>query len=167
MDDYLQVGAVANTHGIKGELKIFPTTDDVKRFGKLKEVIMDTGRERLDLHVKGVRYQKNMVIIKFEEFDDINQVERYKGARLLVSRENAVKLKKGEHFIADMIGMSVVTDEGEKLGSLSDVMQTGANDVYIVEYNGNELLLPAIKECILDIDDENRRITVHMMPGLR
>ena len=167
MEDYFQVGAVANTHGIKGELKIFPTTDDVKRFGKLKEVIMDTGRERLNLHVKGVRYHKNMVILKFEEFDDINQVERYKGAKLLVTRENAVKLKKGEHFIADMIGMSVVTDEGEDLGELFDVMQTGANDVYIVKKDGNELLLPAIKECILDIDDENRRITAHMMPGLR
>ena len=167
MKDNLMVGIVANTHGIKGELKIYPTTDDVKRFGKLKEVIMDTGRERLDLHIRAVSYKKGCAILKFEEFDNINQVERYKGARLFVTRENAVELKKGEHFIADMLGMRVVSDEGEELGELTDVIQTGANDVYVVSDGSNELLLPAIKQCILEISDEKREIVAHIMDGLR
>ncbi len=167
MEEFLQIGAVANTHGIKGDLKIFPMTDDIKRFGKLKEVIMDTGRERLNLHVKAVRYQKNMVIINFEEFDNINQVEQYKGAKLLVDREHAVPLEEGEFFIADMIGMSVVSDEGEELGELVDVIQTGANDVYVAKKGDTELLLPAIKDCIKNIDMENGVITAHIMPGLR
>ena len=108
-----------------------------------------------------------MVIFKFKWFDNINDVEIYKGNDLLVTRENAVKLGPDENFIADLIGLSVVTDEGENLGVLKDVMQTGANDVYVVErQNGKELLLPAIKQCILNVDLDSGKITVHIMDGL-
>lgn len=168
MEQRLQVGAIANTHGIAGEVKVFPMTDDVKRFNKLKEVILDTGKEQMTLHITSVKYQKNLVILKFKEFHNINEVEKYKGAALFVMRENAVKLQKDEYFIADMIGMSVVSDEGEELGSLDNVLQTGANDVYVVKKAGTpDLLLPAIKQCVLDINMEAHRMTVHLMPGLR
>lgn len=167
MEDVFQVGVISSTHGIAGEVKVFPTTDDMNRFKKLKEVILDTGKETQLLHVQQVRFFKNMVIVKFKEFQSINDVERLRGKSLYVTRENAVKLQKDEYFIADMIGIRVVSDEGEELGTLQDVMQTGANDVYVVEKDGEELLIPAIKDCILSVDVEEGKMEVHLLPGLR
>lgn len=168
MEERFQVGVIANTHGIGGEVKVFPTTDDEKRFKKLKEVFLDTGKEEMLLHVTQARFQKNMVILKFKEFDNINQVESLRGKALFVDREHAVKLEKDEYFIADMIGMSVISDEGEALGMLEDVLQTGANDVYVIkEAGGQELLVPAIRECVVDVDIEARRMIIHLIPGLR
>lgn len=167
MEDVFQVGVISTTHGIAGEVKVFPTTDDMNRFKKLKEVILDTGKETQLLHIQQVRFFKNMVIVKFKEFRSINDVERMRGKSLYVTRENAVKLQKDEYFIADMIGIQVVSDEGEDLGILQDVMQTGANDVYVVEKDGEELLIPAIKDCILSVNVEEGKMEVHLLPGLR
>ena len=139
----------------------------MNRFKKLKEVILDTGKETQLLHIQQVRFFKNMVIVKFKEFQSINDVERLRGKSLYVTRENAVKLQKDEYFIADMIGIQVVSDEGEDLGILQDVMQTGANDVYVVEKDGEELLIPAIKDCILSVNVEEGKMEVHLLPGLR
>lgn len=167
MEDLLQVGVISSTHGLRGEVKVFPTTDDAQRFKILKEVILDTGKEKLNLKIEQVKFFKQFVILKFEGFDDINEIEKYKGKSLLVTRENAVKLEENEYFIADMIGMSVFTDDDKQLGILSDVLETGANDVYVVETpDKKELLLPAIKQCILKIDIENGRMDVHLMEGL-
>ena len=168
MEDLLRVGIIANTHGLKGEVKVFPTTDDPQRFKVLKDVILDTGKEQLKLTVQSVRFFKNMVIVKFKEYNNINEIEKYKGRDLLVTRENAVPLEEGEYFIADLLNLEVYDDTGVKLGILYDVMQTGANDVYVVknEETGKEILLPAIDECILDIHPEEGRITVHLMEGL-
>lgn len=167
MEQMLRVGVITSTHGIRGDVKVFPTTDDVMRFKKLKEVILDTGKEQKPLEIEHVKFFKNMVILKFKGFDNINDIEIYKGKDLFVTRENAVELGPDENFIADLIGLSVVTDEGEELGTLKDVMQTGANDVYVVERKDKkEVLLPAIKQCILDVDLEAEKITVHVMEGL-
>lgn len=167
MDKMLQVGVISSTHGIRGEVKVFPTTDDVNRFKKLKEVHLDTGKEMILLHPESVKFFKQFVILKFKEFNSINNVEAYKGKSLLVDRENAVRLRKGEFFIADLIGLKVVTEDGNSFGVMTDVMQTGANDVYVVKRDtGEEVLLPAIKECIKEIDIENGQITVHIMDGL-
>ena len=133
MQDLLQVGVISSTHGIAGEVKVFPTTDDVTRFDYLKDVILDTGREKINLTVAGVKYFKNMVILKFKGINNINDVEKYRGCSLWVTRENAVELDEDEYFVCDMIGLDVITDEGEKLGELTDVIQTGANDVYVVK----------------------------------
>lgn len=168
MEELLQVGIIANTHGVRGEVKVFPTTDDVTRFNKLKEVILDTGDEKITLHILERKYYKNMVILRFREFTNINEVEKYKGRSLLVTREHAVRLQKDEYFIADMIGLSVTAEDGEELGELNDVLQTGANDVYVVKKKDTpDLLIPAIKDCILNVDMENRTMTVHLLPGLR
>lgn len=167
MDKMLQVGVISSTHGIRGEVKVFPTTDDVNRFKKLKEVHLDTGKEMILLHPESVKFFKQFVILKFKEFNSINDVEAYKGKSLLVDRENAVRLRKGEFFIADLIGLKVVTEDGNSFGVMTDVMQTGANDVYVVKRDtGEEVFLPAIKECIKEIDIENGQITVHIMDGL-
>ena len=167
MEQLLQVGVISSTHGVRGEVKVFPTTDDVKRFKKLKKVILDTGKEQLPLEIEGVKFFKQFVILKSRGIDNINDIEKYKGKRLLVDREHAVKLKKDEYFIADMIGMDVFTEEGELFGALKDVMETGANDVYIIEVtDGKEVLVPAIKQCILDVDIENRKMVIHLLEGL-
>ena len=133
MEELFRVGVISNTHGIRGEVKVYPTTDNVRRFDDLKEVILDTGKEQLILHVTSVKYFKNMVILKFKEFDNINDIIPYKGMDLLVTRENAIPLEEGEYYIADIIGSKVITDEDKILGTLTDVLQTGANDVYVVK----------------------------------
>ena len=168
MEDLLQVGVITTTHGVRGEVKVFPTTDDPARFKKLKNVVLDTGKEMIDLEVAGVKFFKNMVIVKFKGIDNINDVEKYRKKSLYVTRENAVKLKKNEYFIADLIGLQAESDEGEDLGELSDVLQTGANDVYVLSKEGtDDILLPAIRECVKEVDLENGKIIVHLLPGLR
>ena len=167
MEKLLQVGVITQTHGVRGEVKVFPTTDDPARFKKLKQVVLDTGKETLPLEIESVKFFKQFVILKFKGFDNINDIERYKRCPLLIERENAVPLEEGEYFIADMIGMKVITDEGENFGILKDVMETGANDVYVIEHpSEGEVLVPAIKECILDVDIENRQMKIHVMNGL-
>jgi 16S rRNA processing protein RimM len=168
MEQYLKIGTILSTHGLKGEVKVFPTTDDPQRFKKLKKVILDTGKEQLNLEVQSVKFFKNLVILKFKEFDNINDVEKYKNADLLVTRDNAVKLKPGEYFIADLIGLQGVSDEGEDLGELTDVIQTGANDVYVFTKLGeSDLLVPKIPDCVKEIDLEKGTVLVHLLPGLR
>ena len=167
MEQLLQVGIISSTHGVRGEVKVFPTTDDVKRFKKLKKVILDTGREHLPLEVESVKFFKQFAIVKFKGIDNINDIEKYKGKSLLVDRENAVKLRKDEYFIADMIGLQVYTEDGEAFGVLKDVLETGANDVYIIDSQKyGEVLVPAIKQCILDVDIEGQKMTIHLMEGL-
>lgn len=168
MNDLLQVGVITSTHGVRGEVKVFPTTDDPARFKKLKQVILDDGKQQIDLEIASVKFFKNMVILKFKGIDNINDVEKYRRATLLVTRENAVPLAENEYFIADLIGLSAVSDEGEELGTITDVLQTGANDVYVVTTpQKEEILVPAIRECILAVDLDARRMQIHLLPGLR
>ena len=167
MEERLQVGVISSTHGVRGEVKVFPTTDDVTRFKKLKEVILDTGREERTLEIEGVKFFKNMVILKFKGIDNINDIEKYKGRSLYVDRKNAIKLRKDEYFVADMIGLQVFTEDGALFGILKDVLETGANDVYIIDTEKHgEVLIPAIKQCILDVDVENQKMVIHLMEGL-
>ena len=167
MEKYLRVGVITSTHGVHGEVKVYPTTDDVRRFDYLKDVVLDTKKGYMELQVTGVKYFKNMVILRFKQFDNVDQVIPYKGMDLLVTRENAVPLEEGEYFIADMVGCKIITDEGEDFGELVDVMQTGANDVYVVKtHEGKEVLLPAIDESVLEKNIENKVIKVHIMKGL-
>lgn len=167
MEDMFRVGVISSTHGVRGEVKVFPTTDDPQRFRRLKEVTLDTGRERLSLKIQNVKFFKNMVILKFEGYDNINDIERYRGKELWIRRDQAVDLKKDEYFIADLVGMTVTEEDGRVLGTLTDVIQTGANDVYVVKMeNGKEILLPAIRQCILHVDVEAGQMQVHLLPGL-
>ncbi len=167
MESKLQVGVISSTHGVRGEVKVFPTTDDVKRFKRLKEVILDTGKEELVLEIEGVKFFKQFVILKFKGFDNINDIEKYKTKSLYVTRANAVRLRKDEYYIADLQGLTVIDESEQVIGTLRDVMETGANDVYIVDMtDGRELLIPAIKECILNVDIEGGKIQIHIMDGL-
>ena len=167
MEDLLQVGIITSTHGVRGEVKVYPTTDDPRRFRRLKEVVLDTGREKLNLSIEGVKFFKQFVILKFKGLDNINDIEKYRQKSLYVTRKNAVRLQRDEYFIADLIGLKVQDEDGTELGTVKDVIETGANDVYEVEMaDGRSLLLPAIKQCILNVDVENGMMQVHVLEGL-
>lgn len=168
MEQFLRVGVIASTHGIRGEVKVFPTTDSLERFEDLTDVVLVTpGKEQVPLQVEGVKFFKQFAILKFQGIDSIEDIQRYKGCDLMVSRENAAPLAENEYYIGDLIGMTVKSDEGKVLGTLSDVLETGANDVYLVEREDHsELLLPVIDECILDVDLEAGVVTAHIMEGL-
>ncbi len=167
MEEMLRVGVISSTHGVRGEVKVYPTTDDPERFLDLAQVTLDTGREQITLEIQNVKFFKNMVILKFKGYDNINDIEKYKGKDLLIHRDQAVKLKEDEYFVTDLMGLKVVAEEGTVLGILKEVIPTGANDVYVVQpENGKELLLPAIKDCILNVDLEKGIMTIHLMDGL-
>ena len=158
MEDLFQIGIITGTHGLKGEVKVFPTTDDKERFLDLDTVLIDTGKELIEKKVQYCKFFKQFVFVKFEGLDDINDVEKYKRCPLKVTRENAVPLEEDEYY---------VDESGVTIGELVDVIETGANDVYEVKTSdGGHVLLPAIKDCILDVDMDEKIILVHMLKGL-
>lgn len=167
MEQRLRVGVIASAHGLQGEVKVYPTTDDVKRFKQLKTVLLDSGDKTILLTIEGVKFFKKMVILKFKEFNHIDEIEKYRGKDLLIERDQAVELMPNENFISDLIGLRVVTDEGKVFGILKDVILTGANDVYVITgADKKEYLFPAIPQCILDVNLEEQTMTVHIMDGL-
>ena len=167
MEQFFQVGVITTTHGLKGDVKVYPTTDDIKRFERLKTVILENKNEHMNLEIENVRYFKNLVILKFKGIDDINDVEKYKGMSLLVARKDALELREGQYYLADLIDLQVLLEDGTSLGVLTEVLQTGANDVYVVKTKEDkELLIPAIKDCILEVNMETRCMKVHLLEGL-
>ncbi len=166
MEQFLQVGVISSTHGIRGEVKVFPTTDDAARFKKLKKVLLDTDREQVELEIQSVKFFKQFVILKFKGIDNINDIEKYKGKSLLVPREDGVPLGRDEYYIADMIGMEVFAGD-ERFGVIKDVMETGANEVYIIDSDMHgEVLIPAIRQCVIDVDVEDKKMQIRLMDGL-
>ncbi len=167
MLEYFRVGVIANSHGVKGEVKVHPTTDDINRFKDLDTVFLDENGTYRELHIKSVKFVKNMVVLGFEEFNNMNDILGFKGMELYVDRENAIPLNEGEFYVADMVGADIVTEGGAHFGTLKDVLKTGANDVYVINTDeGKEVLFPSIPECILEKDLENKTIKVHIMDGL-
>lgn len=166
MQKVLQVGTIIKTHGIRGEVKVYPLTDDVNRFKKLKEVILEPEKDNITLEIEGVKFFKNLVILKFKDFDNINDIEMHVKKGIYVTRENAVECEEDEYFVADLIGLDVVTDDNKEFGKVKDVIHTGANDVYVIDYNDKEVLVPAIKQCIKDISIKDNKMTIHLMKGL-
>ena len=168
MTEYFIIGEIVNTQGIKGEMRVMPSTDDITRFERLKTVYVER-RGRLEEHkVTGVRYHKQFVLIKLEGINDMTAAEAFKGSLLKVHRSDAIPCEEGEYYVAGLIGLKVISDEGEELGTLADVLCTGANDVYTVKKEGEkDLLIPAIKQCILNVDLDKGEMLVHLLEGLR
>lgn len=165
MEEYLQIGVITTTHGVRGEVKVYPTTDP-ERFLSLDRVFLDTGKEKRT-PCNWRAFFKQLAIVKFKGIDNINDIERYKGCSLYVTREDAIPLEEDEYYIADLQGMQMYTEDGELFGTLRDVMETGANDVYIVDSKEHgEVLIPAIHDCILDVDLDEQKMTIHLLPGL-
>ena len=163
----LEVGKITNTHGLRGDVKVVPWMDAPEDFEELTKVYLRTRKEDIPLTVKSVRYQKNNLIVKFAEFDDINEVEQYKNCVLYADRNELGELPEGTYYIVDLIGLKVYTEEGEPVGVIEDVFNTGANDIYDIKREGRKnLLLPVIDEVVKEVDINNGRVTVHIMEGL-
>lgn len=171
MLEYLIIGQLINTHGVKGEMKATALTDDPNRFKKLKWVYIDfggSGNENLKKYnINGVKFFKQFVILKFEGIDSIEEAEKLKGLYMKIDRANAVKLPKDSFFITDIIGLDVYDENNALLGQLADVIQTGSNDVYVVkDSHGKEILLPALKSVVKEVLLEEKRISVIIPKGL-
>lgn len=169
MEQFFEIGKVTSTHGIRGTMRVFPTTEDPSRFSQLKTVIIENKGKRETFHIQKVAFQKQLVLLTVKEITDINVAELYKNATILIPESLAIPLKEDEYYARDLYGMQVVTEEGEELGELTQIYVTGANDVYAVKKTeeGKELLIPAIKDCIKKVDLEARKMTVHLLEGLR
>lgn len=171
MVDELQIGVITGTHGIKGLVKVMPVTDDPQRITQLNDVtaVMPDGQRR-SLEITQGRIHKGMVLLGFKGLEDINLVESFKGAELYVDRQNAAPLSENEYYYADLVGMEVIllTDSGqEAYGKLTDVMETGPNQVFIVRRpDGKEVLIPSIRECIIEVNLDQAQMKVRLLPGM-
>jgi len=166
MLEYISIGQIVNTHGIKGEVKVYPLTDDIKRFDQVKHVYIEEGNELKVLRVASVKYLKNMVIIKFVGIDDVNTAEKLRNKYIKVHRKDTVKLPKDTYLICDLIGIEVRTESGDVLGKVKEVLRTGSNDVFVVKSEDKEILIPGLKSVFKKIDIENQEIIVELPEGL-
>lgn len=166
MLEYLSIGQIVNTHGVRGEVKIYPLTDDISRFEKLKEVYLEQEGGLKKYAVEGSKNLKNMVILKLKGIDTMNDAEKLRELYVKVGRWDAVPLPKDTFFICDIVDSEVYAIDGSYLGKLCDVLQTGSNDVYVVKSESQEILIPALKTVVKEIDLKNNKITVDLPEGL-
>lgn len=167
MDNFIEIGQIVNSYGIKGFFKVVPFTDDITRFDSLEKIYIEKNKKLEKKEIEEVKYHKNLVLLKIKGIDDINDTEQYKNCYIKIDRSDAVKLSENSYFIADLMGIEVYTEENELLGNITDIFPTGSNDVYVVKDElGKQVLLPAIKEVIKNVDIENRKMIVKLIPGL-
>ena len=167
MDKYFEIGQIVNTNGLKGFVKVKPFTDDIKEFETFETIYVQKKTELIEFKIESVRYAKNMVLLKLKGIDDIDSAEALRNLYIKVSREQLPELQENSYYIVDLLECEVVTVEGKILGKMDDVFNTGSNDIYVVKNEkGKQILLPAIKEVIKNIDIPNRKITVKLMEGL-
>lgn len=165
--EYFEVGQIVNTFGIKGQVKVKPFTDDLERFEELKSVLVEKGKELIEMQIEEVKYQQTVVLLKLKGIEDMNMAEKLKGCYLKIKREDARKLPNDTYFIADLIGLNVYTEDGILLGKVYDIYNNKSNDIYVIKDElGKQILLPAIKDVIKHIDIDNEKITVHLLNGL-
>lgn len=167
MTKYLEIGQIVNTFGIKGMVKVKPFTDNIERFNNLEKIYIKNKSGQTEYKIQEVKYHKNMVLIKFEGIENPEQADLLRNSYLIVDRETEEPLEPGRYYIVDMIGLDVFTDENEYLGKLEDIYNTGSNDIYVVKNElGKQVLLPAIEDVIKNIDMDNKKVIVHLIPGL-
>lgn len=167
MTKYLEIGQIVNTFGIKGMVKVKPFTDDIRRFDRLKKVYIEKQKVKDEYEIEEVKYHKEMVLIKFKGIENLEEANLLRNYYLFVNREDEEPLEEGRYYIVDMLGLEVYTDEEMLLGNLEDIFNTGSNDIYVVrDERGKQILLPATKEVIKSVDIENKRMLVHLLPGL-
>ncbi len=164
MIEQFEIGVITSTHGLKGEVKVFPLTDDVDRFQDLEDVLLETRGGNRVLTVERVRFFKGRPILKFKGLDRIEDVEGFRQMKLLVNREDAIPLDEDEYYIGDVLDSEVLLEDGTQYGTLKDVLKTGANDVYVItKTDGEDTYLPVIHECVLSVDPEEKKIVVRPM----
>ena len=167
MTKYLEIGQIVNTFFIKGMVKVKPFTDNIERFSNLEKIYIKNKSGQTEYKIQEVKYHKNMVLIKFEGIENPEQADLLRNSYLIVDRETEEPLEAGRYYIVDMIGLDVFTDDNEYLGKLEDIYNTGSNDIYVVKNElGKQILLPAIEDVIKNIDMDNKKVIVHLIPGL-
>ena len=167
MTKYLEIGQIVNTFGIKGMVKIKPFTDDIRRFDKLEKVYIENKKSRKEYEIEEVKYHKNMVLMKLKGIDNPEDANLLRQSYLLVDRENEEPLEEGVYYIVDLLGLEVYTDDNKLLGTVQNIFNTGSNDIYDVKDElGKRILLPGIPDVIKEVDLENKKIIVHLIPGL-
>ncbi len=167
MTKYLEIGQIVNTFGIKGMVKVVPFTDDIKRFDKLKNIYISNKNEKKEYEIEEIKYHKNMVLMKLKGIETPEQANALRQSYLLVDREKEEPLEEGVYYIVDLIGLEVYTDENQLLGNVEDIFNTGSNDVYVIKNKeGKQILLPGIPDVIKNVDLQNKKIIVHLIPGL-
>ena len=167
MKEYFEIGQIVNTSGLKGEIKVKPFTDDIKKFNNLKTIYVSIKKELKEFEIERVRFSKNMVFLKLKGINTIEEAENYRNLYLKIKRDKDERLEEGVYYVVDLIGCTVYSDENQELGKVDDVFSTGSNDVYVVKDEvGKQILLPAIKEVIKSVDIENKKIIVHLLEGL-
>lgn len=166
-EEFIIIGKIVSTKGNKGEVKVIPLTDSIDRFKKLTDVFISKGKNKRLLKINKLEIKKNTVILEIADIDNIEKAKMIVGSFLEVKRSNAVKLPKDTYFIFDIVGLEVYTNENELLGKVDNIISTGSNDVYVVKNkNKQEILIPAIREVIKDIDLVKKRITINVVDGL-
>lgn len=164
---FIIIGKIVSTQGNKGEVKVIPLTNSIDRFRKLTDIFIKKGNNKKLLKINNLKIKKNTVILKLEGIENIEKAEMIVGSFLEVKRSNAIKLPKDTYFIFDIIGLEVYTNENELLGKVDNIISTGSNDVYVVKNkNKQEILIPAIREVIKNIDLGKKRISINMVDGL-
>lgn len=167
MEQYLELGQIVNTFGIKGQVKVNPFTDDIRRFEELKEIYVEKKNELKLFKIEQVNYSKNMVILKLQGVNNPDEAEKLRNCYIKINRKDAKKLPEGTYYIVDLIGLEVYTDEDKLLGKVDDIYNTGSSDIYVVKDElGKQILLPAIKDVLKKVDLENGKIIVHLIQGL-
>jgi len=168
MEDYFRIGVITTTHGLKGQVKVYPTTDDPEKFETLKTCYLKGAKgEMKPLTITGCSYFKGLVILGFEEIQTIDDAIPLRQKELYCDRENAVPLEEGEYYLADIIGCEVFDEDGNKLGVMEDYLETAAQDVYKIRRdNGKEFLVPAVDAFIKEVDVAGGRMVIHVIPGM-
>lgn len=165
--EYFEIGQIVNHFGIKGMVKVNPFTDDISQFEKLKSILLVKDGKLSEVEIEETKYSKNQVLLKLKGIDTVEEAEKYRGCYLKIARSNSKKLPKDTYFIADLLGLTVYTDENILLGKVEDIYNSGANDIYVIKSEDRkQILLPGTKEVIKQIDLEQERITVHIIKGL-
>ncbi|MGN1328012.1 MAG: ribosome maturation factor RimM [Clostridia bacterium] len=167
MEQYLELGQIVNTFGIKGQVKVNSFTADIRRFEELKQIYIEKKNELKLFEIEQVNYSKNTVILKLKGIESLDEAEKLRNCYIKINRKDVKKLPEGTYYIVDLIGLEVYTDEDKLLGKVDDIYNTGSNDIYVVKDElGKQILLPAIKDVIKQIDLENGKIIVHLIQGL-
>lgn len=166
MLEYISIGQITNIYGIKGELKVYPLTDNISRFDDLDDIYIEENNKLIKYKVQYIKYLKNMVILKLKGIENIESAVTFKNKYIKVHRKDAVKIPDNSYFICDIIDAEVFTTEGLYLGKVQDVIQTGSNDVFIIKKQDSEILIPALKSIIKEVNIINSRIIVDLPEGL-
>lgn len=166
MEEYFEIGQIVNTNGLKGNLKIKPFTDDITKFERLTTIYIEKKGSLQEFEIEKVWYNKNMVILKLKDINSIEEAEKYRNYYVKIKRDHEEPLPEGVYYIVDLLGCKVKTEEGDFLGEIIDVFQTGSNDVYVVKNEEKEILLPVIAEVIKKVDIESKEVIVKLLKGL-